>query len=76
MNSQTDAEFLAEVKRALVAQLKAGDGQLQKDIARKLKLSDSRISEILDCDRNITLKTLHKVCTAIGVKPEVVLTPE
>lgn len=51
-------------------------GIKQSDLAKKLGKSDSCISQILNGTRNITLRTLSDICTALGVEVRITITKD
>ncbi|ECC3463691.1 helix-turn-helix domain-containing protein [Salmonella enterica subsp. enterica] len=51
-------------------------GMKQSDLAKKLGKSDSYISQMLSGTRNITLRTLSDISTALGVEVKITITKD
>lgn len=70
-----EEEVLYGRVRECISQLLAKEGLLQQDLARKLGVSDGRVSQLLSSADNITLKTLARIGWALGYRFEVVPEP-
>lgn len=61
-------EFILEVTEALARAMK-DTGCSQSDLARRLGVTRSLVSQIMAGGKNLTLRTVADVASAIGVKP-------
>ncbi|MCD9047144.1 helix-turn-helix domain-containing protein [Luteimonas sp. MHLX1A] len=72
-----DADFRFEIKAQEIATDLARAlheaGMTRTQLAEKLDWKPSRISKVLGGGANLTLKTLHELCEAIGLEFDVIL---
>lgn len=52
----------------VIAHILERDGVSQRELARRLKISEGRISQILSAEANLTVKTLARIGRALGYR--------
>ena len=68
----TETRFLIETTEALVDAVEHS-GMKKIEIAEKLEMTKGRISQFLNGNKNLTLRSLAAICWAIGKKCKVVV---
>ncbi len=54
-----------------VERLMESEGVTQKELAGKIGVSPARVTQILSGERNLTIKTIVKIATAMGMRPRI-----